>query len=212
MAPRATPKQLSAEAFANAFAALSLQPSDALHAELIARYSAPARHYHNTLHLSECLALLADHAADCESAPTVAVALWFHDAIYDPQRHDNEAQSADYAERCVHARGAPDTLVAKLRNMIMATAGHAPSSDRDTTLLVDIDLAILGAEDQRFDQYEAGIRAEFCHVDDATYCRHRARFLASMLDRQPLFASTAIAATHTRRARANLQRLLASLV
>ncbi len=73
------------------------QPNMALCDELMARYSEPHRHYHTLQHLEECLSLfaslrdLAAHPAELE------IALWFHDAIYDVKRDDNEALCAEWA-------------------------------------------------------------------------------------------------------------------
>ena len=86
---------------------------DALFTTLLAKYDEPHRHYHSRQHLIECLQHfdavrhLPVHAAEVE------VALWFHDAIYDLQRSDNEARSADWARtrvpggRCAGRGGGP---------------------------------------------------------------------------------------------------------
>ena len=54
-------------------------------AELMAARSEPHRHYHDQRHLRECLALWARWRDHSPRAGEVAIALSFHDAIYDPQ-------------------------------------------------------------------------------------------------------------------------------
>jgi predicted metal-dependent HD superfamily phosphohydrolase len=46
-------------------------------------------------HLDECFAKLDEIRPLAEHPAEVDVALWFHDAIYDPRRGDNEAQIRD---------------------------------------------------------------------------------------------------------------------
>src|SRR5262249_29021873 len=68
-----------------------------LYGDVLNRYSEPHRHYHTTQHLAECFEKVQDIIAMAEHPAEVKVALWFHDAIYDTQRHDNEQRSAEWA-------------------------------------------------------------------------------------------------------------------
>ena len=81
-------------------------PDDALRFELQRRYGEPQRHYHTMQHLGECLAWFDREQALAERPGEVALALWFHDAIYDVHAHDNEARSADWARQALQAAGA----------------------------------------------------------------------------------------------------------
>src|SRR4051794_22476684 len=61
---------------------------------LVAAYSEPHRHYHNLEHIAEMLRVvdrLSKFAADPDA---VRLAVWFHDAVYDPRAKDNEKLSA----------------------------------------------------------------------------------------------------------------------
>jgi predicted metal-dependent HD superfamily phosphohydrolase len=69
--------------------------SDPVRAELVRAHTAPDRHYHDLRHVETLLRLAQDHAfADREA---VEAAIWFHDAIYDTRRQDNEERSAEFA-------------------------------------------------------------------------------------------------------------------
>ena len=57
-------------------------------------YTEPQRYYHTQQHIAECLREF-DQARHFARQPAAAeLALWFHDAVYDPSRGDNEEQSA----------------------------------------------------------------------------------------------------------------------
>jgi len=57
-------------------------------------YAESQRHYHNQQHIAECLAEF-DAARHLAQQPVaLELALWFHDAVYDPKAGDNEEQSA----------------------------------------------------------------------------------------------------------------------
>ncbi|MEA5468385.1 hypothetical protein VB714_05850 [Spirulina sp. 06S082] len=58
-------------------------------------YREKHRYYHTLQHIEECL-ILYDRLPT--KSPTVEIALWFHDVIYNPQGPNNEMQSANYAD------------------------------------------------------------------------------------------------------------------
>ena len=136
-------------------------PDDALRFELQRRYGEPQRHYHTMQHLGECLAWFDREQALAERPGEVALALWFHDAIYDVHAHDNEARSADWARQALQAAGASDASADRVHALVMATRHDAVPEGRDAELLIDIDLSILGAERARFDEYERQVHAEY---------------------------------------------------
>ena len=56
-----------------------------LQVELMNAWAEPHRHYHDQRHLRECLAFWARWRGLSFRSGEVAMAVWFHDAIYDPQ-------------------------------------------------------------------------------------------------------------------------------
>ena len=109
--------------------ARALGPADAVHRPALRRAAGALRRAASPLSLAaapaECLALLDAHRAAAERPAEVALALWFHDAIYDVHRHDNEAQSADWARDALTAAGVPDEAAAT-----GACAGHGDAARR----------------------------------------------------------------------------------
>jgi predicted metal-dependent HD superfamily phosphohydrolase len=180
--------------------------------QLLAAYSEPHRRYHTLQHLREGLANFEAAAMLARRPAEVELALWFHDAVYDPQRADNENRSARWAHDAVIAAGCAAEVAERVAGLVHATAHHTrPSEDPDTQLLLDIDLAILGAAPARFDAYEQEVRAEYGHLDDATFRAGRAALVQAFLHQPRLYATAAFHDALDPRARANLQRSLERL-
>ncbi|TPN94345.1 hypothetical protein [Mesorhizobium sp. B1-1-5] len=189
---------------------------DALKSELAALYRAADRHYHGLAHIEAMLALAAEYRRLLHDPEAVEAAIWFHDAIYDSRAKDNEAKSADLAEKKLAGRVDPPRL-ARIAAMINATATHQlpPSRDEnalnDAALLLDMDLAILGAEPAVFDAYEKAVRLEYGWVEEPMWRAGRAAVLKSFLARPHIFYTSGFRQRFETRARTNLQRSLAAL-
>jgi predicted metal-dependent HD superfamily phosphohydrolase len=118
--------------------------------------------------------------------------------------HDNEALSAALAVDCLRAAGAGDEVARRVLGLIMATRHHQPGGDPDCTILLDIDLAILGATPERFAEYERQVRQEYAHVPEANYREARALVMQGFLARPRIFATATFFERYEARARANL--------
>ena len=187
-------------------------PDERLYEELLARYSSPERHYHTLRHLDECFARLAESRRLAEQPHEIELALWFHDAVYDVRRQDNEVQSAAWAEEISLGSGLTQRVATRIRDLIVATKHDALPSSTDSRLLVDIDLAILGAPGERFDEYERQVRQEYAWVPDALFRGKRREILEAFLARPHIFGTDYFRSKYEARARINLERSIASLV
>jgi predicted metal-dependent HD superfamily phosphohydrolase len=173
-------------------------PNHDLFENLHAAYSEPHRAYHTVQHIEECLQHLDVYG---QAAPELELALWFHDAIYDPQRHDNEERSAEWA-----AREVSDVSVAStVTRLILVTKHHVAQAD-DERLLTDIDLSILGASPKRFAEYERQIRIEYAWVPEDIYRRERAKVLQRFSEREHIYSTEFFRGRLEAQARANLTR------
>ena len=59
------------------------------------RYAEPHRAYHTQAHVDAMLAGLQELGEMIVHPAAVELAIWYHDAVYDPAAADNEARSAD---------------------------------------------------------------------------------------------------------------------
>jgi predicted metal-dependent HD superfamily phosphohydrolase len=176
---------------------------------LLAAYAEPHRHYHSTQHLAECLQGFEAVRHLAQRPAEVALALWFHDAVYDVQRHDNEAQSADWARQALTTAGVQAEVAERVYELVMATRHTNAPAAGDAQLLVDIDLSILGANAQRFAQYEQQIRAEYAFVPEDLFRTKRKEVLQSFSERPRIYNTDHFHAALEVRARANLARAVA---
>ncbi|THC42953.1 N-methyl-D-aspartate receptor NMDAR2C subunit [Massilia sp. Mn16-1_5] len=171
---------------------------------LLASYAQPQRHNHTLQHLAECLDLFDQVAHLTQRPGEAALALWFHDAVYVPQAADNEARSATWAAEALLAAGADQDVIARIQALIMATAHHQAEEESDARLVIDVDLAILGAEPARFAEYEEQVRAEYASVPDELYRQKRGELLARFLQRPAIYRTAELHARLEGRARMNL--------
>jgi predicted metal-dependent HD superfamily phosphohydrolase len=190
--------------------------SEPVREELVSAYTAPDRHYHDLGHIEALLGLAnacADAIADRDA---FEAAIWFHDAIYDTRRHDNEERSAALAvARLAGTTG--EGRIARIAAMIRATASHAmpdfadTAAGRDCALFLDVDLAILGSPAADFDAYEAAVRREYDWVTEPQWNLGRRAVLVGFLTRPAIYATARFRASHEAAARRNLARAIARL-
>lgn len=189
---------------------IGASPSDRLFATLNEAYGEVGRHYHTGTHIAECLRYAKRYQDLARSISEIEVSIWFHDAIYDTTRSDNEEKSATLAECELTGLGAPPSAIERVVEMILATKTHV-SAHPDTRLLLDIDLGVLGAEPTAFESYDRDIRKEFSWVPEAAYRAGRSRVLTSFLEREHIFSTHVIRERIEARARENLKKKIAEL-
>ncbi|MCO8161270.1 hypothetical protein NJC38_03765 [Pseudomonas sp. 21LCFQ010] len=183
---------------------LGVQPPQDAFEHLQRLYAGPARHYHSAAHIDAMLQTfdtLRDHA---QAPELLELAIWYHDAIYDPSRQDNESRSAELASQVLKASGL-GTQVQTVHELIMATDHRQPATSADQRLLVDIDLSILAATPSEYSAYAKAVRLEYGCFPDALYVPGRVAVLKKFLQRPVIFTSPAGQARWEARARENIQ-------
>lgn len=179
-------------------------------ADLLARYRESHRCYHTLEHIDACLVWLDWYRGVAESSAQIELAIWYHDAVYDPSAHDNESRSAQLCRAQLFALGVGETTIDRVARHIQATQRHAATSG-DSRLVVDLDLTILGAVPHAFDRFEAQIRAKYAHIPDALFAAGRSAVLQRFLAKPALFQTAAIREQLEQSARDNLERRIAEL-
>ncbi|MEO6624620.1 MAG: N-methyl-D-aspartate receptor NMDAR2C subunit, partial [Burkholderiaceae bacterium] len=138
-------------------------------------------------------------------------ALWFHDAIYDIGRHDNEQRSADWAHAALLAAGVEPASAQRVHALIMVTRHDCAPDSRDAAVLLDIDLAILGQPPHVFARYELQIADEFAAVPLAQRTLRRSAILKHFLDRPRIYHTELFHSLYEVQAHANLAASITAL-
>lgn len=174
-------------------------------------YNSPGRVYHTLDHVRHVLDTAASLREYTQDYPAVQLAAWFHDVVYDTRASDNEERSAAYAAAALQHLSVPAATIGKVQTLILATKSHQPSPDPDGRVLLDADLAILGADEATYGRYAQAIRAEYAWVSDDLYRSGRRRVLTAFLQRDRLFQTEPLYRVLERPARQNIRRELEQL-
>ena len=179
---------------------------DALQAwrELEAAYTEPWRAYHNLHHIGHCLDEFTNVRELADEPIAVEAAIWFHDAIYDTHRKDNEERSAEFASTTFARAGKPDGFCRSVHALILATKHQSQPALNDARVLTDIDLSILGQSPERYAGFEQQIRREYAWVADKDFAVGRSAVLNGFLHRERIFNTPTLVQRFEAQARINL--------
>ncbi len=175
-------------------------------------YCEKHRAYHNLNHINFLLKLFRQFDEYIEDKECVFFTIWFHDAICDPQKNDNEQRSAELAAQCLQKISMPKDKITKIEKIILATEKHlCENLDSDGKLFLDFDLAILGSGDDIYDEYAKAIRREYSFVSDEDYKSGRARVLQNFQKREFIYLTDDLREKFEAKARANIKREILEL-
>jgi predicted metal-dependent HD superfamily phosphohydrolase len=182
----------------------------AFYDEVVRRYAAPGRYYHNLYHILRVVrVVLGQPQARTEPAPVFAAFL--HDVIYDSRAKDNEERSAEFARELLAGLCIEKDVRDEVARLILLTKAHQTSpGDTLGQVLLDADLEVLCQVQELYDAYAEAIRKEYEWVPEPDYRGARRKVLESFLDRPAIYQSEFIK-TKEPLARANLAREIASL-
>ncbi len=179
--------------------------------DIIARYNETQRDYHSLRHIQQLFVQFDKINHKLSEPHLIALALYYHDVIYDPARSDNELKSAAYAVdqlRCYLNEEQCQTIYA----LIAMTATHqlAELADHDkcsdAAYLLDMDLSILGAQWPEYERYAQAVRHEYAHISAMDYRAGRIRVLERLLAHAQLYLTKYYYERLEMRARENIAR------
>ena len=183
----------------------------ALWQDIATRYSEPQRAYHTLDHLKQLFGQFEQIKPCLHEPHLIALALYYHDVIYDPRRSDNELKSAEYAIEALRCSLSEDQCQS-IYALIMMTATHQIDTlaheDKisDTAYLLDMDLSILGAPWSEYQVYAQAVRQEYVHVAKENYRVGRIAVLEKLLAHSSLYLTAYYHKRLEKRARKNIKR------
>ncbi|HSH05000.1 MAG TPA: N-methyl-D-aspartate receptor NMDAR2C subunit [Anaerolineae bacterium] len=179
--------------------------------QLWAAYTEEGRYYHSAQHIWDLLAGLERFKAYVDDEGLVALAIWFHDVVYNPWAQDNEARSAEYARDSLVELGVEQTRAERVATLILATSGHVATEDTDCQLFLDLDLMGLGAEPSVYQKQSEDIRREYQMVPEPLYRAGRRHILEEFIKRERLYYTPPLYELYESQARLNLQQEIEEL-
>ncbi|WP_246843103.1 hypothetical protein [Allokutzneria sp. NRRL B-24872] len=184
--------------------------------ELLARYGEAHRGYHTERHVLAMLAdveLLAENIAiEPAERDVLTLAICAHDVVYNGQPGEDERASAAWARHHLADADVPGEVIDRVAALVLATITHeAAGEDSLADVLLDVDLAILGAPQEKYDAYVRAVRAEYSHVADEQWRVGRAAVLRSLVERDVLYRTADARRRWDSFARNNMRRELAAL-
>jgi predicted metal-dependent HD superfamily phosphohydrolase len=189
-------------------------------------YSEPHRAYHTSEHIVSLLEIFDSdwfqqgYFVPSPLAQTVRdeleAAIWWHDAVYQTTIHSpglsNEEASAAWAFTFLMTNGGKTDTACVVHKLILATSHeHCPNSTR-TMWIADLDLAILGADEERFKLYDTQVAAEYAHVFYPDYLQGRIAFLTSFVQsRNHIYQTMTFRERYEDVAQSNIKKLIVEL-
>lgn len=179
--------------------------------KLIEAYSSPGRFYHTLAHIEDCLSIFDQTIYLAAHPEEIELAIWFHDAVYDPRRDDNEQKSAEWAKTVLRQFALDPDVSVRVADAIHTTRHSGEPKSSDSKLIVDVDLSILGREPAVFWRYEENIQKEYAWVPEPLFRQKRTEILSGFLDRPWIYFHRTYQDLFEETARENLKRAIAQL-
>ncbi|MEZ5017560.1 MAG: hypothetical protein R2800_10950 [Flavipsychrobacter sp.] len=183
--------------------------------QLIDLYNNPSRHYHNLSHIYTLLKYTDQYAHLLSDSKTIKYAIWYHDAIYDSSKNDNEEKSAALALEHMTNLGIEKQMIDTCCKMIIATKTHKLTNDIDSfdaQFLLDIDLSILGTKEEEYRQYTKHIRQEYIIYPDPMYTIGRKNVIEHFLAMDRIYKTDLFFGLCEEHAKENLKEELKQLL
>ena len=186
--------------------------TDHIYQVLKEKYSEKSRFYHNLSHVKTLLSLYESVHSHIHNHQAIQFSIWFHDVVYNTQRRDNEVESARAASAMLSRLQVNAETMELVNGLILATIYHGGVNlSPDAKLFLDMDLAILGASEEIYDEYSRAIRKEYSWVSESMYRTGRKKVLGSFIERERIYCTDEMKIRYEKQARTNINREIKSL-
>jgi len=182
---------------------------------LVRQYSKKNRHYHNLEHLEELFKLMETYPIEDETRRKEVIgAIFWHDAVYRTDRNiffprkSNEERSAEMADLHMRQLGFGAYCREQIKKYIRHTQTHSWHnflSNPEGAAFLDMDMAILGSDPERYVLYTQKVRDEYMGYSDLEFDMARLeKFIIPTLQKERIFLTDEFNEKFEDRARENL--------
>lgn len=181
--------------------------------EIFKHYSSKNRYYHNLNHIYNMFQHMYNIETEIEELDEFKFSIWYHDIIYKSTRKDNEEQSALTASKRLEALNIDKISIQKIEQLIISSHKHEIILDNnfDNAYFLDIDLSILGASYNTYQEYTQNIRKEYKIYPDILYNPGRKKALKKFQEREHIYFTPYFIENFEKQARSNLTKEFLSL-
>lgn len=172
---------------------------------LLKQYSSSKRRYHDISHITGLLNMLETHKYHISDDEVIFFTIWFHDAIYDTWKSDNEEKSAEWAKNVLSKTSFSAERIEKVYQYILATKTHVPTGDSDLDWFLDFDLSVLGSVQPVYEIYTRQIREEYTLIPNFIFNKGRRKVLRSLLEKERLYQTEDFRTRLEAQARMNIE-------
>jgi predicted metal-dependent HD superfamily phosphohydrolase len=180
----------------------------------------PWRHYHVQRHLDHMFMELETAESEgvvIHDGTAVVGAVTWHDSVMDPMaaKGRNETLSAMLCKEEMGLRVNRHSTQDACTGILSTITHHLPldcGQFRDAGIFLDVDLAILGAEEDAFASYDRDIAKEYAHVARDVYRSARAGVLSTFRDRPRIYFTEWAQDRFETKARSNLEKAIRRLL
>jgi predicted metal-dependent HD superfamily phosphohydrolase len=180
--------------------------AEELWSEIEKAYSNKKRHYHTLSHLENLLSQLTLCKEQISDWNCILFSVFYHDAVYNALKKDNEEKSAELAGKRMGSINVPAQTIEKCKAQILATKSHQSSDDNDTNLFTDADLSALGQDWNSYLEYCQQIRKEYSIYPDLMYNPGRKKVLLHFLAMKRIYKTDFFFNKYEANAKKNLER------
>ena len=182
--------------------------------DITSSYKESQRHYHTLKHLSDLFHQMDQVQHLFKNVPVAAMAIFYHDIVYQPGSQDNEERSAVIAVDALNQLSWKERDIREVAAYIRSTKTHqantAVLNHDDLLMFLDIDLSVLGSDWDTYRTYSLNILKEF--GNNAMVKWGRKGFMQSFLRKPQIYQTSYFRNKFETKARENIQREINELL
>ncbi|XP_067677642.1 uncharacterized protein [Haliotis asinina] len=214
---------------------VAVEVADKWWTTIVNKYTEDQRHYHTLDHIADMCVFYNNWKQRLRNSSAVALAIFFHDIVYDPKSSSNEQDSIqmfrDFAHEAeltgimhdpksssneqdsiqmfrdfAHEAELDAYLKDAAIQLIDATITHVAVDNTDLKFFLDFDMAVLGRPAEGYSNYASQIQREYGHLDNATFNSKRSQVLQNFLARDHIFSTEEFTQLYEGKARSNMAK------